>query len=134
MRVSVFGLGYVGSVSAACFARAGHEVVGVDLSLDKVERINAGTSPVVEPGLDALIGQLVRAGRLRATAAADEALADAEMAVICVGTPGCANGRLEVDALMRVAQSIGAAARGRAPAPPGVLRRPVVPRTPATAL
>ena len=129
MRVSVFGLGYVGSVSAACFARAGHEVVGVDLSLDKVERINAGTSPVVEPGLDALIGQLVRAGRLRATVAADEALADAEMAVICVGTPGCANGRLEVDALVRVAQSIGAAARGRAEGLTVVLRSTVLPGT-----
>ena len=129
MRVSVFGLGYVGSVSAACFARAGHEVVGVDLSPDKVDRINAGTSPVVEPGLEALIGQLVRAGRLRATTEAGEALDGADLAMICVGTPGQANGRLEVDALVRVAQSIGAAVRGRRSELVVVLRSTVLPGT-----
>src|SRR5512138_3623806 len=98
MRVSVFGLGYVGCVSAACFARAGHEVVGVDLNLDKVGSINAGVSPVVEPGLDALIGHVVRAGRLRATGSAEEAVAASELALVCVGTPGKPNGQLQTRA------------------------------------
>ena len=87
--------------------------MGVDVSIDKVERINLGTSPVVEPGLDALIGQLVRAGRLRATTSAEDALDGAELALICVGTPGQANGRLAVESLVRVAESIGGAARQR---------------------
>lgn len=129
MRVSVFGLGYVGSVSAACFARAGHEVVGVDVNPDKVDQINAGTSPVVEPGLEALIGQLVRTGRLRATVSADDALSASDLAVICVGTPGQANGQLEVDSLVRVAHTIGSAARRRIADLTVVLRSTVLPGT-----
>ncbi len=129
MRVSVFGLGYVGCVSAACYARAGHEVVGVDVNPDKVDRINAGGSPIVEPGLEALIGQVVRAGRLRATTSAEEAVAASELAVICVGTPGRANGQLDTSALARVAHAIGAAARQRPSALTVVLRSTVLPGT-----
>ena len=66
-KVSVFGLGYVGCVSAACFAAAGHEVIGVELNKDKVAMINQGTSPIVEPGLDELLATVVNEGRLRAT-------------------------------------------------------------------
>ena len=74
MKLSVFGLGYVGCVSAACFAKEGHEVVGVDVSQTKVEIINSGKSPIVEAGIDELIGEVVAAGRLRATTDAAEAI------------------------------------------------------------
>ena len=129
MRVSIFGLGYVGCVSAACFARAGHEIVGVDVDPDKVGLINAGRSPVVEPGLEALIGQMVRAGRLRATCSAEEAIAATEAAMICVGTPGQANGRLQVSALAGVAEAIGRAARNRIRDFTVILRSTVLPGT-----
>ncbi len=129
MRVSVFGLGYVGCVSAACFAKAGHQVVGVDVNPDKVNAINAGVSPVVEPGLDTLIGQVVRAGRLRATRSAEDAVEASDMALVCVGTPGQANGRLQVSALAGVAEAIGRAARDRVPDFTVVLRSTVLPGT-----
>jgi GDP-mannose 6-dehydrogenase len=129
MRVSVFGLGYVGCVSAANFAKAGHEVVGVDVNPDKVTLINAGASPVVEPGLDTLIGQVVRAGRLRATSSAEDAVAASDVAMICVGTPGQPNGRLQVTALAGVAEAIGSAARHRALDFTVVLRSTVLPGT-----
>ena len=74
MRVSVFGLGYVGCVTAACLARAGHDVIGVDLNRDKVTMISGGTSPLVEPGLGELLREVVGAGRLRATTSAAEAV------------------------------------------------------------
>jgi GDP-mannose 6-dehydrogenase len=87
MRVAVFGIGYVGAVSAACLARDGHEVIAVDPNPIKVAAIRAGESPIVERGLPELIAQAVRRGRLRATAEAEDALANTELSLICVGTP-----------------------------------------------
>jgi GDP-mannose 6-dehydrogenase len=127
MRVSVFGLGYVGCVSAACFAKAGHDVVGVDVNGDKVDAINAGHSPIVEPGLDALLRQVAGRG-LRATRSAEEAIAASDLAMICVGTPSQPNGQLDVSALDRVAEAIGAAAGRRADLKV-VLRSTVLPGT-----
>src|SRR5881409_56365 len=98
MRVSVFGLGYVGCVTSACLARAGHEVTGVDVSGTKVAMINSGRSPVVESGLEDLIAALVRAGRLRATNDPREGIDRSDLALICVGTPGRPNGELDVGA------------------------------------
>src|SRR5438034_6533074 len=98
MRVNVFGLGYVGSVTSACLARAGHEVIGVDIDEEKVAMINGGTSPVVEPGLQALIRDLVATGRLRATISTPEAVRHGTIGMICVGTPGGPTGQLRVDA------------------------------------
>ena len=72
MRISVFGLGYVGAVSAACFAREGHDVIGVDVTAKKVEGINAGQAPIVEEGIQELVAEVVAAGKLRATADAAE--------------------------------------------------------------
>ena len=129
MRVSVFGLGYVGCVSGACLAREGHAVVGVDLSADKVALINAGRSPVVEPGLDELIGRLVREGRLRATADAEEAVAASDLALVCVGTPSRANGSLDVEALERVCHEIGRAVAHRSDPLTVVVRSTVLPGT-----
>jgi GDP-mannose 6-dehydrogenase len=107
MRVSVFGLGYVGCVSAACLARAGHHVTGVDTNADKVAMVGAGTSPLVEPGLGELLREVVDAQRLRATTSAAEGIAGSDLALICVGTPSRESGQLDVTAVERVAQEIG---------------------------
>jgi len=129
MRVSVFGTGYVGSVTAACLARAGHQVTAVDVNAQKVEMINAGASPVVEPGLGELLGRVVGEGRLRATTSASEAVARSEVALLCVGTPSRANGRLDVDAVAAVGREIGHALRGRRRPYTVVLRSTVLPGT-----
>src|SRR5207249_372934 len=97
MRVSVFGLGYVGCVTASCVSRAGHEVIGVDIDAEKVAAVNAGTPPVVEPGLGELLAELVGAHRLRATVSAAEAVRQTDVGLICVGTPGRANGRADTN-------------------------------------
>jgi threonine dehydrogenase-like Zn-dependent dehydrogenase len=109
--ISVFGLGYVGCVSAACFANAGYNVIGVDVNADKVDMINAGTSPIVEPGLAPLISDMVLSGRLRATTSCAEAIAGSDLAFICVGTPGNRNGQVGFQALDRVCWEIGMALR-----------------------
>ena len=134
MRVALFGLGYVGSVTAACLAKAGHEVVGVDISAEKVAMVNAATPPVVEPGLAELLAEVVGAGRLRATTSSDEAVAASDMSLICVGTPGRSNGQLEVEAVVRTGERIGAALRQRAEPHVVVLRSTVLPGTTETRL
>ena len=107
MRVSVFGLGYVGSVSAAAFAADGHEVVGVDVNAGKVEAINQGRSPIVEPGLEELLRQGVTSGRLRATTSTEEAVNATDLSLVCVGTPSRRNGSLDLTYLVRVCEQIG---------------------------
>jgi GDP-mannose 6-dehydrogenase len=107
VRIAVFGLGYVGCVSAACFAGRGHTVVGVDVSADKVELVSSGRSPVLEPGLPELIADQVAAGRLRATTDAAAALVATDVSIICVGTPSTRAGGQDLTALERVATSIG---------------------------
>lgn len=108
MKISVFGLGYVGCVSAACFAKDGHEVVGVDVSTNKVDIINSGGSPIVEPGIGELIAEATGSGRLRATTDSAEAIAASEISLICVGTPSNANGSLDLRYVKRVCEEIGA--------------------------
>jgi len=112
MRVAIFGLGYVGTVCAACLARFGHEVVGVDLNEDKNAQISAGRSPIVEPGLEELIGEAVQAERLSATSDHERAVAGSELSLVCVGTPSRANGSLDTSHVEHVAQTIGEALRG----------------------
>ncbi len=129
MKVSVFGTGYVGSVTAACLAGAGHEVTAVDVNPQKVDLINSGTSPVVEPGLGALLARVVGEGRLRATTIAREAVAGSDVALICVGTPSCSNGRLDISAVAGVGVEIGRALRGRRRPYTVVLRSTVLPGT-----
>jgi GDP-mannose 6-dehydrogenase len=109
MKVSVFGLGYVGSVSAASFAADGHQVVGVDVNPDKVASLNEGRSPIVEKGLDELIRDSASAGRLRATTSTREAVHATDLSLICVGTPSRRNGSLDLTYLERVAEQIGEA-------------------------
>jgi GDP-mannose 6-dehydrogenase len=107
MKVSVFGLGYVGTVSAASLAADGHEVIGVDVHPDKVAAVNEGRSPIVEPGLEGLLQQGVQAGRLRATADTREAVLGSDLSLICVGTPSRRNGSLDLAYLVRVCEQIG---------------------------
>ncbi|RLA94016.1 MAG: GDP-mannose dehydrogenase, partial [Deltaproteobacteria bacterium] len=85
MRISIFGLGYVGSTSAACLAALGHEVIGVDVNPTKVDLINAGRSPVIETDLNELIAQMVRAGCLQATTNTSEAIITSQASLVCVG-------------------------------------------------
>jgi GDP-mannose 6-dehydrogenase len=109
VKISVFGLGYVGSVSAGCLAASGHDVTGVDINPIKVDMINAGRSPVIETGLDDLIAEGVRAGRLRAITEASEAVIASDISLVCVGTPSNDNGNLNLTYIKRVCQEIGQA-------------------------
>lgn len=137
MRISVFGLGYVGAVCSACIARAGHDVIGVDVSREKVERINACESPIVERDLPELIAGAVTAGRLRATTDAHRAVMETEVSFVCVGTPGDEDGDTNLDFVRRVCREIGESiARKqdfhvvvmRSTVPPGTLRSVVIPQ------
>jgi GDP-mannose 6-dehydrogenase len=129
MKVSVFGLGYVGSVSAAALAADGHDVIGIDVNPDKVAAINAGRSPVVEPGLDELLSATVRAGRLRATTDTQEAVRETEISLVCVGTPSRRNGSLDLTYLERVCEQIGAVLADKSPYHVVVVRSTVLPGT-----
>ena len=129
MRVSVFGLGYVGSVSAASFAADGHTVVGVDVNPDKAASVNEGRSPIVEKGLPELIEDSVRRGALRATTSTSEAIADTELSLICVGTPSRKNGSLDLTYLERVCDQIGEALREKDSYHVVVVRSTVLPGT-----
>src|ERR1044072_3953246 len=123
MKLSIFGLGYVGCVSAGCFAKEGHEVVGCDVNALKVEIINSGKSPIVESGIGELIGEMVAAGRLKATTAAAEAVASTDLSLVCVGTPSNANGSLDLTYVKRVCKEIGAGGEQKKEQPHHVLRR-----------
>ncbi len=125
MKISVFGLGYVGCVSAACLAEMGHEVTGIDINEDKVRLINQGRSPIVEEGLEALISRQRQAGRLRATT--EPVVADRDLVFICVGTPSNPNGSLHLGYVQRVCSEIGMALRGGARPATVVLRSTVLP-------
>jgi GDP-mannose 6-dehydrogenase len=111
--ISVFGLGYVGAVSAGALARNGHRIVGVDPNLTKVEMIDTGRSPVIEAGLDDLIAEAVAAGRLRATTNAEEAILHTQISMICVGTPSNGNGSLDLTHVEKVCQEIGLVLAGK---------------------
>ena len=113
MKISIFGMGYVGCVSAACLADEGHEVLGVDIHPAKVSMLNEGSSPIVEPGLDDLILRASKAGRLRACSDASEAVSEADLAFVCIQTPSAANGSLDLYFVLRVAEEIGAALQTR---------------------
>ena len=113
MRISIFGLGYVGAVSAACLARDGHVVIGVDTNPAKVEAINAAKSPIVEAEVPEMIAAAVGAGKLSATLDAQAAVLETDISLICVGTPSRRDGSLDVDAVERVCGEIGKALAGK---------------------
>ena len=109
MKVSLFGLGYVGCVTAACLAKCGHEVVGVDINAEKVDMVNAGKSPIIENGLGEMILESRNNGRFRATTDTNAAVLNTDVSLVCVGTPSNGNGSLDLKAVMSVARQIGEA-------------------------
>jgi GDP-mannose 6-dehydrogenase len=129
MKVSVFGLGYVGSVSAASFAADGHTVVGVDVNPDKVASLNEGRSPIVEKGLDELIRDGAANGLLRATTSTEEAVNATDLSLLCVGTPSRKNGSLDLAYLERVSEQIGEALKRKDGYHVVVVRSTVLPGT-----
>jgi GDP-mannose 6-dehydrogenase len=128
-QISVFGLGYVGSVTAACLAELGHHVIGVDRDELKVQSILHSRAPFYEPGLEPLIAANVAAGRLTATTCGEDALRDSDICLICVGTPSERNGDLGLEQLRRVVTEIAAAATDRAKPLILVIRSTVFPGT-----
>ena len=107
MRISVFGFGYVGCVSGACLAQNRHEVLGVDISPQKVELVRSGRAPVIEPGLDSLVRAAVQSGRMRVTPHSRDAVRDSEVSMICVGTPSNKNDSLNLQYVENVCREIG---------------------------
>jgi len=136
MNISVFGLGYVGCVSAACLAGNGHKVIGVDINQNKVNIINSGRSPVIEKDIDEIIKEVVTSRKLIATRDAGEAVKNSEISMICVGTPSNDNGSLDLNYVKRVCTEIGATLREkddyhviviRSTVLPGSVEREVIP-------
>jgi GDP-mannose 6-dehydrogenase len=129
MRIVVWGLGYVGTVSAACLAESGHDVIGIDPNLTKVEAINAGHSAIKEPGLDKLVSQTVAMGRLHARQDGISLISWADVSLICVGTPAAADGNLILDFVWNVMRDIGRGLREATNYHVVVLRSTVFPGT-----
>jgi len=129
MKISIFGLGYVGTVSAACLAHKGHHVIGVDVNPDKVGIINSGHSPIIEQDIDELIAQVVESKQLQATSDAAHAISNTELSLICVGTPSNDNGSLNLTYVERVARDIGQALAHKTDFHTVVLRSTVLPGT-----
>lgn len=129
MKISVFGLGYVGAVSAACFTRAGHEVLGIDPVQTKVDMINRGQAPIIEAEVGEMMASAFEKGRLRATKDAAEAIAWADLALVCVGTPSESNGSLDLRYVRHVAEQIGNGFAKRDDHPVVVFRSTMLPGT-----
>ena len=136
MKIAVFGLGYVGCVTAACLAREGHSVCGVDISAAKVRMLNSGRATVMEKGLDELVAQFVNRGRLRATMEPAEALKGADVSLVTVGTPSRNDGGVNLNHVISAMKEIGrglSTARGfhivalRSTVPPGTTEGVVIP-------
>lgn len=132
LSVSIFGLGYVGSVSAACFASLGHKVIGVDVSRAKVEMLDSGRTPIIEAQMSELVAEANRACRLHATTDAREAVVNSDVSFVCVGTPSLKNGKLDLSHIEKVAREIGAAIRQKNSPHVFVLRSTVLPGTTET--
>jgi GDP-mannose 6-dehydrogenase len=129
MEISVFGLGYVGTVCMGCFVSQKHSVIGVDVNQGKVDELNAGIAPIVEPKLPELIAEGHKAGLLRATTSAAEAIKASSISLVCVGTPSQANGNLDLKYMKRVCEEIGDALRDKKTPHLVVLRSTMLPGT-----
>ena len=129
MKISIFGLGYVGAVSLACLARDGHELIGVDVDQTKLDLIAAGKTPVVEEGMVDLMRQVVASGRVSVTMDVRAAIMRSELSLICVGTPSASNGSQNQSAMLRLAEDLGAALRDKSEPHVIVFRSTLVPGT-----
>jgi len=129
MRISLFGLGYVGCVTAACLAKGGHKVVGVDVNQSKIDMINEGKSPIVEEGLEETIQDGLKNGLLRGTTDSYEGIMNSEMSMVCVGTPSLPNGSLDLSAIKAVSRQIGEALKRKKSYHCIVFRSTVLPGT-----
>jgi GDP-mannose 6-dehydrogenase len=129
MKISIFGVGYVGCVSGACLAEMGNEIVAVEPNETKVRMVNEGQSPIVEPGLNELLARMVKTGRLTATADWAKAVQSTELAMICVGTPSRPNGSIDLKYVLRVCEQVGQALAAKKEFFTVVIRSTVVPGT-----
>jgi GDP-mannose 6-dehydrogenase len=129
MKISVFGLGYVGTVCAACLADQGHTVIGVDVNSEKLDILRKGRSPIVERDIDELVGRGVAEGRLQVTGDVRQAVVDSDLSLVCVGTPSRSNGSLDVSAVEAVARQIGEAITEKGEFHSVVIRSTVLPGT-----
>jgi GDP-mannose 6-dehydrogenase len=129
VKLSVFGLGYVGCVSAACLADDGHQVIGVDVNSTKVGIINAGKSPIIEEGVNELIGKVVKSGHLKATTDSHRAIHDSDLSLVCVGTPSNQNGSLHLRHVEQVCREIGSALKMKNERHVVVIRSTMLPGT-----
>ena len=129
MRISIYGLGYVGCVSMGCLSKNGHTVMGVDVAQSKVDAINRGESPIVEIGLSELLKEQHETGKIKATSDSDQALQDTEVSFICVGTPSTSEGHLNLNAIYNVSKEIGAALSKKQKFHVVVIRSTVLPGT-----
>jgi GDP-mannose 6-dehydrogenase len=129
MKISVFGMGYVGCVTAACLSKQGHKVVGVDVNHEKVRAINEGRAPLIEPNIEDMIRDSVRAGSLRATTDPTDAISATDLSLVCVGTPSMRNGRLDLSGITEVSKELGQALRGKADFHTFAIRSTILPGT-----
>ncbi|HAL39712.1 MAG TPA: GDP-mannose dehydrogenase [Polaromonas sp.] len=129
MKISIFGLGYVGAVSLACLSRDGHDVIGVDIDRTKLDLIMAGKTPVVEEGMVDLMARVATSGKVTVTTDAQRAVLDSEISLVCVGTPSAANGSQDQGAILRLAEEIGRAIAEKQEPHVVVFRSTLVPGT-----
>ncbi len=129
MKISIFGLGYVGAVTAGCFAADGHQVLGVDPVPEKVELMNRGQSPIVEAEIGEIVAETARNGRLRATQDPTVAVEDTDLSFVCVGTPSQSNGNLDLRYIRRICEQIGNALRTKSDRHTVVIRSTILPGT-----
>jgi GDP-mannose 6-dehydrogenase len=129
MKVSIFGLGYVGTVSAGCFAQDGHLVVGVDPVPAKVDLLSKGLSPIVEAEIGEIIAGVVKSGQLQVTSDHNEAIGKTEISIVCVGTPSQTNGNLDLRYIRRICEQIGAALKEKTTRHTVVIRSTILPGT-----
>ena len=129
LKISIFGLGYVGTVSAGCFANDGHEVIGVDPVHTKVDLINRAQSPIIEAEIGEIVGSTAKAGRLRATDDAIKAIRETELSFVCVGTPSQPNGNLDLRYIRRICEQMGQALKDKPTRHTVVIRSTILPGT-----
>jgi GDP-mannose 6-dehydrogenase len=127
VKISIFGLGYVGAVSAGCLANEGHEVIGVDPMQIKVDFINQGQSPIIEPEIGEIIASKAKSGALRATCDPVKGILESDLTFVCVGTPSQMNGNLDLSHIRRTCEQIGAALRSKSGYHTVVIRSTILP-------